>query len=187
MLVIRGRVRYMVPVLAVVALGFLITPSTDGRPGRRPGRAGPSAPVAVERLTSDVPDRLALWTSATLMMIDHPLTGVGPGQTLVVAATNPERYIQTRFGYAANNAHNTILLAGAETGIVGAIGAFIVNLAIALAAVRVLLETATAADPGDRGRGCPRGPWLSRPGDGQQPVQRGGGREWSSRSSRGPT
>ena len=86
-----------------------------------------------------MPDRLALWTSATLMMVDHPLTGVGPGQTLVVAASNPARYVNTGLGMATNNAHNTILLAGAETGIAGAVGALIVNIAIAIAAVRVLL------------------------------------------------
>ncbi len=138
LLLLRGRVRYMGPVLAVVALGFLITPSTPVDPGDD-GSGGLSAPVGVQRLTSDVPDRLALWTSATLMMVDHPLTGVGPGQTLVVAASDPARYVNTGLGTATNNAHNTILLAGAETGIAGAVGALIVNIAIAIAAVRVLL------------------------------------------------
>ena len=139
LLLIRGRVRYMVPVLAIVAFGFLITPSRTLAPGS-PGSGGTSAPVAVERLTSDIPDRLALWTSATLMMIDHPLTGVGPGQTLVAAAANPDRYVQTEFGAAVNNAHNTILLAGAESGVAAAIGSLIVNLAIAIAALRVLFQ-----------------------------------------------
>jgi O-antigen ligase len=139
LLLIRGRVRYMIPVLAIVAIGFLITPSRTLAPGSA-GSGGPSAPVAVERLTSDIPDRLALWTSATLMMIDHPLTGVGPGQTLVVAAANPDRYVRTEFGAAVNNAHNTVLLAGAESGVAGAIGSLIVNIAIAIAALRVLLQ-----------------------------------------------
>jgi O-antigen ligase len=147
LLLLRGRIRYMVPIMAVVALGFLITPSRPADPGD-PGSGGPSAPVAVERLTSDVPDRLALWTSATLMMIDHPLTGVGPGQTVAFAATNPDRYIDTSLGAAQNNAHNTILLAGAETGVAGAIGAFIVNVAIALAALRVLLSLRRRRIPG---------------------------------------
>jgi O-antigen ligase len=96
--------------------------------------------VAIERLTSDIPDRLALWYSATLMMIDHPLAGVGPGRTLEVAQGNPDRYIDTPVGPAVNNAHNTVLLAGAEVGLAGAIGAFLVNLAIALAALRILLR-----------------------------------------------
>jgi O-antigen ligase len=147
LLLLRGRVRYMVPVMAVVALGFLITPSVPVDPGDD-GSDGPSAPVAVQRLTSDVPDRLALWTSATLMMIDHPLTGVGPGQTLVVAASDPDRYIHTGLGAAQNNAHNTILLAGAETGVAGAVGALIVNVAIALAAMRVLLSLRKRRIPG---------------------------------------
>ena len=72
------------------------------------------------------------------MMIDHPLTGVGPGRTVEVAQTNPARYVDTSAGPALNSAHNTVLLAGAESGVGGAIGAFIVNLAIALAALRVL-------------------------------------------------
>jgi O-antigen ligase len=138
LLLLRGRVRYLVPVVAVVALGFLTTPGRSAEPGR-PAQPGPSTPVAVERLTADVPDRLALWYSATLMMVDHPATGVGPGRTQEVARADEERYVETPFGSAVNNAHNTVLLAGAEAGIVAAIGAFIVNVAIALAALRVLL------------------------------------------------
>jgi len=138
LLLLRGRFRYMIPVLAVVAVGFIVTPSRPVDPDGL-GSGGVTAPVAVERLTSDVPDRLALWTSATLMMIDHPLNGVGPGRTLAVAASDPGRYVHTDLGAAQNNAHNTILLAGAETGVAGAIGALTVNVAIALAAIRILL------------------------------------------------
>src|SRR5262245_26234213 len=138
LLLVRGRIRYIVPVLLVVALGFLSTPSvpdldTDG------GTPGAGTPVAVERLTSDVPDRLALWYAAALMMVDHPVAGVGPGQMKAVAQTN-DRYVHTPVGYASNNAHNTVLLAGAESGIVGAIGALLVNLAIAIAALRIVIR-----------------------------------------------
>ena len=139
LLLIRGRVRYMVPVVAVVALAFLATPSR-ALPTGIPGSGVTGAPVAVERLTSDVPDRFALWTSAALMMIDHPLTGVGPGRTVEFAQSNPGRYVDTSAGPALNSAHNTILLAGAESGVAGAIGAFIVNLAIGLAALRLLFR-----------------------------------------------
>jgi O-antigen ligase len=139
LLLLRGRIRYLVPVLIVVALGFVTTPSRAAPPGGS-GDDGSGAPVAIERLTSDIPDRLALWYSATLMMIDHPLAGVGPGRTLEVAQGNPDRYIDTPVGPAVNNAHNTVLLAGAEVGLAGAIGAFLVNLAIALAALRILLR-----------------------------------------------
>jgi hypothetical protein len=140
LLLLRGRVRYLVPVLLVVALGFATTPIREVEPGTG-GVPGVGAPVAVERLTSDVPDRLALWYSATLMMVDHPLTGVGPGQTVVTAQRDPGRYVDTPLGKAYNNAHNTVLLAGAEVGVVGAIGAFLVNLGIALAALGLILGT----------------------------------------------
>ena len=73
-------------------------------------------------------------------LIDHPFTGVGPGRTIAVAATNKDRYVNTEFGYAASSAHNTILLAGAETGVLGAIGSLLVNLAIALGALRILVR-----------------------------------------------
>jgi len=138
LLLLRGRIRYLVPVLCIVALGFVTTPSRAATPGT-PGTGGSPTPVAIARLTSDIPDRLALWYSATLMMLDHPLTGVGPGRSVEVAKSNPDRYIDTPVGAATNNAHNTVLLAGAEVGIAGAIGAFLVNLAIALAALRILL------------------------------------------------
>jgi O-antigen ligase len=87
------------------------------------------------RLVGDANDRAALWTSAMRMTLDHPLTGVGPGRMLAVAASDPARYKVTEFGEATSNAHNTILLAGAETGVLGAIGSLIVNLAIARSAL----------------------------------------------------
>jgi hypothetical protein len=92
LLLLRGRVRYLVPVLLVVALGFATTPTREAQPGSV-GAPGVGTPVAVERLTSDVPDRLALWYSATLMMVDHPLTGVGPGQT-VATEDGEERFLR---------------------------------------------------------------------------------------------
>jgi O-antigen ligase len=138
LLLIRGRIRFIVPVLLVVALGFVTTPTTVVDSGV-PGSPGTQAPVAIQRLTSDVPDRLALWYSAALMMADHPLTGVGPGRTAEVASGNPSRYIDTPLGTATNTAHNTVLLAGAELGLLGAIGALLVNLALALAAFRIIV------------------------------------------------
>jgi O-antigen ligase len=117
----RGRPIYLAPVALAVAVGFATTP-------------------ALERLTADVPDRLALWTSALTMTVDHPVAGVGPGRTVVVARQNPERYRQTIFGPAVANAHNTILLAGAETGVAGALGAMLINVALAAAALRTLWQ-----------------------------------------------
>jgi O-antigen ligase len=122
LLLIRGRPRAFLPIALAVALALVLTP-------------------AGERLTADVPDRLALWSSATQMMIDHPLTGVGPGRTLEAARQQPERYLRTPFGSAVNNAHNTILLAGAESGIGGALGAVAINVGLALAALQRLRTT----------------------------------------------
>lgn len=140
LLLVRGRLRYLVPVLLVVALGFLSTPTRATDPGGADaGSPLAGAPVGVQRLTDDVPDRLALWYSATLMMLDHPIAGVGPGRMVVVEQADPARYVHTPVGGALNNAHNTVLLAGAELGIVGAIGAFLVNLALGLAALNVVV------------------------------------------------
>jgi O-antigen ligase len=116
LLLARGHGRILLGLAAVVLVIALATPLGS-------------------RLLGDSNDRAALWTSAVRMMIDHPLTGVGPGRTLTVAAANPARYQMTEFGLATNNAHNTILLAGAETGVLGAIGAVLVNLAVLLCAL----------------------------------------------------
>ena len=143
LLLVRGRIRFIVPVLLVVALGFATTPPRaiePTTPGGDPGDPGTRPPVAVERLTSDVPDRVALWASALFLMVDHPITGVGPGRTREVAVANPDRYVKTPYGTAATTAHNTILLAGAEAGIVGALGAFLVNAMLSLAALRILVR-----------------------------------------------
>ena len=68
------------------------------------------------RMIGDANDRAALWRAAVRMMVDEPLTGVGPGRTLIVAEAEPERYRVTEFGVATNNAHNTILLAARKPG-----------------------------------------------------------------------
>ena len=145
LLLVRGRIRYLVPVLCVVAIGFATTPArapVAGAPGTTgtPGTEGPRVPVAVERLTSDIPDRFALWYSASIMMLDHPLAGVGPGRMVEVAKGNPDRYMNTPVGSATNSAHNTILMAGAEAGIVAAGGALLVNVALGLLALRVVFS-----------------------------------------------
>jgi O-antigen ligase len=100
----------------------------------------------IERILSDTNDRLALWTSAFLLMIDHPISGVGAGQTLAAVAADPERYRNTVFGPAWSTAHNTILLAGAEMGVLGALGAIVLNLGLAVLAVVVLVRMARSHD-----------------------------------------
>jgi O-antigen ligase len=121
LLLVGRRPRVFVPIAIVIAVTSVATP-------------------ALARLTGDVPDRLALWTSSARMMVDHPIAGVGPGQTVNVAQSDPSRYVQTEFGPATNSAHNTILYAGAETGVLGAIGSALVNLGLALAAIKVLIS-----------------------------------------------
>lgn len=116
----RGRLWHLVPLSALVLAVALGTPM-------------------LSRLTSDVPDRLALWTSAVTLFVDHPLTGVGAGRMREAASADPGRYQRTPFGFAGNNAHNTVFLAAAELGIGGALGALLLNLGIAAAALRVVL------------------------------------------------
>ncbi|MGH2407883.1 MAG: O-antigen ligase family protein [Candidatus Limnocylindrales bacterium] len=117
LLLVQGRFRPLIPVALVLGLAFAITP-------------------AAQRLTGDAPDRLALWASATRMMLDRPVLGVGPGRTRYMANRFPQRYLETPFGSAVNNAHNTILLAGAETGVGGALAALVINLELAWLALR---------------------------------------------------
>jgi hypothetical protein len=92
------------------------------------------------RFFTDAQNRVALWTSAFLLMIDHPIGGVGAGETLRVIAANPERYRFTPLGSAWSTAHNTVLFAGAEMGVLGAVGAIALNLGLLLIAVRSFLS-----------------------------------------------
>lgn len=116
LVVLRSRARLLVPIGVLLGAVALFTPT-------------------LARLFGDAPDRLALWSSAVLLMIDHPLFGVGSGQFLSAAAANPDRYVHTGFGTASSTAHNSILLAGAETGIPGAIGATLVVAGLGVLAV----------------------------------------------------
>jgi len=115
----RSRLVYLVPVAAIIGLVAALTPT-------------------LSRLTGDIPDRLALWSSAIRLMEDFPLLGAGPGRMLTVAATDPQRYSYTAFGFAGNSAHNTVLLAGAEFGVAGAVGVLLLNVGLALVALRLL-------------------------------------------------
>jgi O-antigen ligase len=85
---------------------------------------------------SDSNDRLALWYSASRIMLDHPLVGVGLDRMDDVVKADPDRYRTTPFGPATSTAHNTILLAGAETGIPGGLAILAVNVGLAGVALR---------------------------------------------------
>ena len=99
-------------------------------------QAGPGS-VLVDRL-GDSTDRLALWYTAGLMTLDYPSFGVGIGNMVEVMRSNPDRYVDTPYGKSTNSAHNTVLLAGAETGVVGAVATLALNLVLALIALRLL-------------------------------------------------
>jgi O-antigen ligase len=124
--------------LAIVGVAAVILLSN--RPILLVPLAGAGAVVAVftplvERFLSDSNDRLALWTAAWRVMLDHPIAGVGAGQMLATLRAHPTKYMHTSAGLATNNAHNTILLAGAELGVVAAIGALILNVALVVMTV----------------------------------------------------
>ena len=85
-------------------------------------------------------DRLALWYAAARIMVDHPIAGIGLGQLQDFVVAHPTTYGATPFGAATNSAHNTILLAGAETGVLGALATLVLNLALAVAALGLIWQ-----------------------------------------------
>jgi len=111
------------------------------------GHGLPSNPVSLigGRFT-DSNDRMALWYAAARIMLDHPVAGVGLGKMDDTLAHHPE-YRGTPFGTATSSAHNTILLAGAETGIAGALAALVINVGLGLAALRIAWWGAMRRDP----------------------------------------
>lgn len=96
---------------------------------------------------SDGNDRLALWYAAGRIMVDHPLYGVGLGRMLETVQDDPGRYRETPFGPATSSAHNTILLAGAETGVLGALAVASLNIMLAAIALRCAWRGRKRGDP----------------------------------------
>ncbi|MCV0384738.1 MAG: O-antigen ligase family protein [Erythrobacter sp.] len=139
---IVGGAALAVAAMAVAAVTtFACAPSADG-PGEpfesgapSPDASAPAGPSIVDRF-GDQSDRLALWYSGARMMLDYPVAGVGPGRMLEVMRSDPARYVHTPYGVSTSSAHNTILLAGAESGVLGALGLAVLNGVIALAAIR---------------------------------------------------
>jgi hypothetical protein len=119
LIVLAGRPLLLVPFAVVAAVVATATP-------------------LLNRFLSGATDRLALWTSSLRMMLDHPLAGVGAGRTVAAMQENPERYVDTPFGPATATAHNVILLAGAELGVLGLVGVLLIITALAVGAARAL-------------------------------------------------
>lgn len=119
LLALRGRLRWLLAGLAAVALAVVATP-------------------AFSRILHDHTDRLALYTSALRVFGDRPLAGVGPGRQALFTAADPQRYRATSYGVAGNNAHNTVLLAAAENGVLGLLGAVVVNVVLVVIAIAVI-------------------------------------------------
>ena len=121
LILLRGRLRMLLPTAVLVAAMLILTPLGH-------------------RFLAEGNDRLALWTSAGTIAIDHPLLGVGPGRMLEVAFTDPGRYSVTAFGTAVSSAHNSVLLAAAETGALGALGALLLVVGLVAASLRAVIE-----------------------------------------------
>jgi O-antigen ligase len=129
---------------AVLVLSATSVGCVPRAPG--PGTGPPPGSVFGDRF-SDGNDRLALWYAAGRIMVDHPLYGVGLGLMLDTVRDNPERYSDTPFGPATSSAHNTILLAGAETGVPGALAVASLNILLAVIALRCAWRGRARGDP----------------------------------------
>jgi O-Antigen ligase len=119
LLILVSRPILLAPLAAILGVAALLTP-------------------LLGRFTSDVTNRLALWFTGFHIMLDHPIAGVGPGQMVNAIRKHPDLYLQNPLGRAISSAHNSILLAGAETGILGAIGLLLANLGLLWLAAAVL-------------------------------------------------
>jgi O-antigen ligase len=105
-------------------------------------------------------DRLALWYAAAHIMVDNPVAGIGLGKLPEFVAAHPTTYGVTPFGLATNSAHNTILLAGAETGVLGAVATLALNLALAVAALGLIWQRRAKHDVLLSGAGLALGGYL---------------------------
>lgn len=132
----------------LVAVGILLALmlSTLACGGGPAGTKPPPGVTALGTRFEDGNDRLALWYAAAHIMVDHPIAGIGLGQLQDFVVAHPATYGATPFGAATNSAHNTILLAGAETGVLGAVATLALNVALALAALGLIWQRGVRRD-----------------------------------------
>jgi O-antigen ligase len=127
-------VRRQVATRSVIAAGFLIClVATIVLGAMYAPRPGNSATTSVP--SSSTETRLALWHDALLLMVEHPMFGIGAGRFTEesrVAASDPDR----------RHTHHEFLQLGAESGIVGG---------VLLAAVFVWAITRSGLNPGPVG------------------------------------
>jgi O-antigen ligase len=139
LMVYHRQVRLLLITTAISAALLLGVMSVACQPKSGAPPPGPGSGVGVIRAITDrfgdSTDRAALWYSSTLVMLDHPLFGVGLGKIKEAISSNPSRYVHTPFGAATSSSHNTILLAGAETGVLGALAMLVLNVVLGLAAL----------------------------------------------------
>ncbi|MDP9250788.1 MAG: O-antigen ligase family protein [Chloroflexota bacterium] len=134
LLIYQRRFLLMAAVLAVTTVALLAFSTSVGCAGS--GASGGGVGSLVGSRITDGNDRLALWYAAAHIMVDHPIYGVGLDRMQEVLDEDPVRYERTPFGPATSSAHNTILLAGAETGLIGGLAMVVINVGLALLALR---------------------------------------------------
>jgi O-antigen ligase len=128
-LVISGALafrRYLIPIAAVapvLAVGFLLLGTSA--PTALTGRLGSIVEEARPFDASNIPvthenfataERMAHWQAGWNMFLDHPITGIGPGN---YNARYPEYFVRAEFRFSQGHAHNYYIHALAETGLVG--------------------------------------------------------------------
>ncbi len=138
--------RFLILAAVVAAAALLAVSALSVACAPRPGTPGTPGSVLGDRF-SDGNDRLALWYAAARIMVDHPIYGVGLGHMLDTVQDHPERYRNTPYGPATSSAHNTILLAGAETGVLGGLAVASLNILLAVIALRCAWRGRGRGDP----------------------------------------
>ena len=112
-----SRVGIVLAVAAVVVLLLVRTPAKVWVPVVAVLAAVGFATPLRHRLLTLSNDRLSLWSAGAHMAGAHPLYGVGPGRYMQVLP----QFAQTPFGKAIYTAHNSLVLASAESGIVAGV------------------------------------------------------------------